>query len=134
MDWIRDFESRKGPNSASGFTCPECSGALWEVGQQDFEEFVCRTGHLFSPETLLQEQAGRRDDLLESALRSLREEEALTEQLLERGRERGVHPHRLRRHVRRAAELERVGDDLERMIRSNGPPPDEPPEGRGEGA
>lgn len=109
-------------NRASGFTCPECSGALWEVGEHGLKEYVCRIGHLFGLDTLLEEQANHRDDLLEAALRALREEAALTELLVERGRERGHDAIRLDRHALRIEELTRAGDQLEELVRRNGPP------------
>lgn len=124
MDSRETIKVSKDPNTASGFTCPECSGAPWESREHRFSEYICRVGHLFSPETLLEEQAERRDDLLESALRALREEEALNDLLLERGRARGLQAHHLKRHARRGAELHRVGDQLERMLRQDGPPPE----------
>ncbi|HZD78765.1 MAG TPA: chemotaxis protein CheB [Actinomycetota bacterium] len=110
------------PNTASGFTCPECSGALWEVEERGLTEYVCRIGHLFGPETLLEEHAERRDDLLETALRSIEEESALTARLLERGRERGLSEHRLRRHVQRIRTLERTAASLEHLLREESPP------------
>lgn len=109
-------------NRASGFTCPECRGALWEVTEHSLKEFVCRIGHMFGLDTLLEEQANHRDDLLEAALRSLREEVALTEMLVERGRERGHDAIRLERHTLRIEELTRAGDQMERLVRENGPP------------
>jgi two-component system chemotaxis response regulator CheB len=123
MDEIRDTDTRQRVNTASGFTCPECQGALWEIAENGLVEFICRIGHMFGPETLMDEQAHRRDDLLESALRALREETALTTHLVERGRERGLEHRRLKRHVLRIQELERTGDLLEKLIRDGGPPP-----------
>ncbi len=119
---IRDPDTPHPVNAASGFTCPECNGALWEVDEHGLTEFVCRIGHLFGPETLMDEQATRRDDLLESALRALREETALTGLLVERARERGLGDRQLKRHTLRMEELERTGDLLETLIRENGPP------------
>src|SRR4051794_9679242 len=44
-------EPREG--SPSGYTCPECHGALWEVHEGLVGRFRCRTGHAFSPESLV---------------------------------------------------------------------------------
>jgi hypothetical protein len=40
--------------NASGFTCPECGGALWDA---EDGRYVCRIGHGFAPESLLDGQA-----------------------------------------------------------------------------
>ena len=41
------------PGTASGFTCPECHGALWELQEDGLLRFRCRVGHAFSAESLL---------------------------------------------------------------------------------
>ena len=38
---------------AAGFTCPSCGGALWELHEGHHLRFQCRTGHAWSPESLL---------------------------------------------------------------------------------
>ncbi|MGH2510533.1 MAG: chemotaxis protein CheB [Ktedonobacteraceae bacterium] len=37
----------------SGFSCPECSGVLWEMPDQAFLRFRCRIGHALSAENVL---------------------------------------------------------------------------------
>ena len=45
------------PGNSSGLTCPECSGALWEVKEQNLIQYRCRVGHVYSLESMLAEQA-----------------------------------------------------------------------------
>ena len=45
------------PRNSSGLTCPECSGALWEVKQGDLIQYRCRVGHAYSLDSMLAEQA-----------------------------------------------------------------------------
>jgi two-component system, chemotaxis family, protein-glutamate methylesterase/glutaminase len=47
--------SPKLPNTASGLTCPECHGSLWELTEGDGSRFECRTGHTYSFDALLAE-------------------------------------------------------------------------------
>ncbi|MGH2838377.1 MAG: hypothetical protein ACRDJY_08530 [Thermoleophilaceae bacterium] len=43
--------------NATGLTCPECSGALWEVKEPGLIQYRCRVGHAYSPESMLAEQS-----------------------------------------------------------------------------
>lgn len=36
----------------SSLTCPECAGALWEVGRQAPIRYRCHTGHAFTAKVL----------------------------------------------------------------------------------
>jgi two-component system chemotaxis response regulator CheB len=65
---------RGGP---SGFTCPECHGALWETQEGNLARFRCRTGHEFSPESLVAEQSDHVERALWAALRALEEKAAM---------------------------------------------------------
>ncbi|SFW86983.1 chemotaxis protein CheB [Amycolatopsis australiensis] len=66
--------------AASGYSCPDCQGALLEVGDRP-GQFRCRIGHAWSAEALL----GARDIELEralwTALRSLDEKAALAQRM-----------------------------------------------------
>jgi two-component system, chemotaxis family, protein-glutamate methylesterase/glutaminase len=107
-------------NHASGFTCPECTGPLWEVEEYGFSEYICRIGHRFSPGVLLALQRSHREEQLQAALSAVHEESELAKRLLERGQMRRVDTRRLERqsfHIQRlrnaAAELERLIDGVE---------------------
>jgi two-component system, chemotaxis family, protein-glutamate methylesterase/glutaminase len=107
-------------NHASGFTCPECTGPLWEVEEYGFSEYICRIGHRFSPGNLLALERHRSDEQLQSALSALCEETKLAERLLERGRKRGVSPQQLERLAWRMQGLEQRSNDLNRLIEGDG--------------
>jgi two-component system, chemotaxis family, protein-glutamate methylesterase/glutaminase len=64
-----------------GFTCPDCGGALWESGALPGGHFRCRTGHAYSPESLLAKQAESLDAKLWAALRALEEGAALARRM-----------------------------------------------------
>ena len=59
---------RRGPNRpagpASGFTCPECGGALWELRDGELVRYRCRVGHAYSEDAMVEAQA----DAVEAAL------------------------------------------------------------------
>ncbi|MBN3751433.1 chemotaxis protein CheB [Paraburkholderia sp. Tr-20389] len=59
----------------SMFTCPDCSGSLWQVKGSRLLRFRCHTGHAYTAGSL---ESGRRDDVersLQDAMRALQERE-----------------------------------------------------------
>jgi two-component system chemotaxis response regulator CheB len=72
------------PGEPSGFTCPECSGALWEADEDGVPRFRCRTGHQFSLETLLAAQSDSIEAALWSAVRALEERSAMLRRVAQR--------------------------------------------------
>ncbi len=110
----QDHEEKGFP---SDLTCPECGGSLRESRVEDIVHFRCRTGHAYSPETLLVKQ----DDVVEAALwaavRSLQENAALArrmERRLSQGSRLG--PGAEQRYQTRAEEAERHAEVLRRML------------------
>ena len=79
---------RQERSSASGFACPDCHGALWEVRDGGAVLYECRIAHRFSPESLLAAQ----DDGVEAAIwaahRALEERAAMLGRFAERARAR----------------------------------------------
>jgi two-component system chemotaxis response regulator CheB len=61
----------------SGFTCPECSGALWEVRQGEMVRYRCRVGHIYSEEALVDGQGASVEAALWTALEVLEERSEL---------------------------------------------------------
>jgi two-component system chemotaxis response regulator CheB len=70
------------------YSCPECGGALWEVGDPSLR-FRCHVGHAYSVKSLASEQTERVEAALWAALRGLEESERLARRLAHYANERG---------------------------------------------
>ena len=70
----------------SFFSCPECSGALWEL-EEGVLQYRCHVGHAYSAESLKDAQHGTIESSLWSAVRALKESAALDQRLAERAAE-----------------------------------------------
>lgn len=79
------------PGTPSPFACPDCGGVLWEIDDEKLVRFRCRTGHAFSPGTLLAQQSHNLEEALWNALRALEEKAALSERLAKQAQERQRH-------------------------------------------
>ncbi len=77
------------PGKPSAYSCPDCSGVLWEIRDGDFVRYRCRVGHAFSPDSM----AGALDDALEAAmwtaLKTLQESARLSKRLADNEAQRG---------------------------------------------
>ncbi len=69
------------PGKPASFACPDCGGTLWEINNGKMFRFRCRTGHAFSPETLLAKQSEAVEEALWSALRALEERTELARRM-----------------------------------------------------
>jgi len=103
----------------SGFTCPDCGGSLYERPGEHPLHFRCRTGHAFSPESLLAKQSDTLDAALWAALRSLEENSAMARRMEKRAREHGNEMSR-RRYERRAQDAGRHARLLRSMLETGG--------------
>ena len=69
---------------ASGFTCPECSGALWELREGELVRYRCRAGHAYSQDTMVEAQASAVQAALWTALEVLEERGELLRRIADR--------------------------------------------------
>jgi two-component system chemotaxis response regulator CheB len=74
--------------ASSGFACPDCGGALFELKERDFDRYRCGVGHAYSPETLLSKQSDSFENALWIALRAMEESAALCARLAARSQNR----------------------------------------------
>lgn len=74
------------PGRPSGFGCPDCGGALWEMQEGDLVRYRCRVGHAWTGEALMSRQGDVLDTALWTALRTLEESASLARKLAERQR------------------------------------------------
>jgi two-component system, chemotaxis family, protein-glutamate methylesterase/glutaminase len=86
----RASEALSERGEASGFTCPECHGAIFEVDARGVPRYRCRVGHAYSDESLLAAQNGSLEAALWAALRALEEGGEMSRRLVERAEQRGA--------------------------------------------
>lgn len=110
---VAEFETNGGggaalplpPGDPSGFTCPHCHGALWEIDEGRFIRYRCRVGHAFSPETLVALDSDALEEAIWVAYRSLEESAALARRMEARA-VRNEHTYSADRFGQHAEELE----------------------------
>jgi two-component system chemotaxis response regulator CheB len=72
-DAVSPAPHEKRGNAASGFTCPNCHGSVWEIDDGGLPRIECRVGHAFSVDAFLGEQAIALEDAIWSAINALEE-------------------------------------------------------------
>jgi len=114
-----EAEGSATPGVPSGLACPECGGALFEKHDTQPLHFRCRTGHAYSPESLLAKQSDALEAALWAALRSLEENAALAKRLEKRSHEYG-NKLASARYERRAHDAEKHAKVLRSMLVQGG--------------
>ena len=89
---VADSSARSGQDPAklgtmSGFTCPDCDGALVEMSPGG--RYRCRVGHAWTGEALLDAQGLAWERALSVAIRTLDEKAALSRRMADQARKRG---------------------------------------------
>jgi two-component system chemotaxis response regulator CheB len=74
----------------SGFTCPQCGGALWEMRDGRALGFRCHVGHRFGESSVVAFQAQEVEDALWTAVRTLEEAVALRRRMADYAIETGL--------------------------------------------
>ncbi|MEV7041479.1 chemotaxis protein CheB [Amycolatopsis sp. NPDC051061] len=105
----------------SGFTCPDCQGALMEVDAAG--QYRCRIGHAWSAEALLGAQDTEFQRALWTALRSLDEKAALARRL-EKNSEHRKHGLLAHRYATTAKECAEAAETLRKFLFSLSADPD----------
>jgi two-component system chemotaxis response regulator CheB len=112
---IETGEDREKGGTPSGFTCPDCGGALWESHENELVHFRCRTGHAYAPESLLAEQLGGLEWTLWAAVRALEENASLARRMEKWMRQRGNQAGE-NRYDKRACEAEKHAAILRQVL------------------
>jgi two-component system chemotaxis response regulator CheB len=68
----------------SGFTCPECKGALWEQREGELAHYRCRVGHAYSEDAMVAAQGSSVEAALWTALERLEERSELLLRIAQR--------------------------------------------------
>src|SRR5207248_6751500 len=98
------------PGKPSPFVCPNCQGDLWEIGAGNGTHFRCRTGHAWSPLSLVAGQSEKLDTILNEAFRALKEKLHLSQRTARRSREYG--------NPQAAEHYQREADNAEQYARA----------------
>ena len=92
------------------FTCPDCSGSLWEIKDSCPARYRCHTGHGFTVRSLLGALSESSDSALWGAVRALQEESMLLREMCAMKRTAG--------DTDAAIELERAARVVDQRARS----------------
>jgi two-component system chemotaxis response regulator CheB len=109
------LENEDKPGVPSAVACPDCRGVLWEIQEGDLLRFRCRTGHAFSPETLLDAEDEGVETALWEVLRALEERVSLRRRLIQQAKERHL-PHLAAEFEKRVSALESAAGSLRELL------------------
>lgn len=84
-----DMEDLDKIGTPSSLTCPECSGALWEISRPGPIRYRCHTGHAFTAKVLEAMQGSEVEDAIWGAIRALHEQERLFTKMREKALQLG---------------------------------------------
>jgi two-component system, chemotaxis family, protein-glutamate methylesterase/glutaminase len=68
------------------YTCPDCNGAIWQIGDEEPLKLRCHVGHSFTGEVFSAEQSRNIESALWTAIRIMEEKVTFSRQLSERKR------------------------------------------------
>lgn len=82
-------DNEQKPGEVSVYTCPECSGSLWEVKDGTATRFECRVGHSYTLPALVEDNCETLEKAMWVALRTIEESISLSKRMASRAREQG---------------------------------------------
>ena len=106
---------QKSPGELSAFTCPECTGPLYELRDGEFVRFRCRVGHAYTAESMLDEKMGALEEALYMALNTLEESAIMSERLAARSRQY-QQDHAVKRFEERANAARKRAEKIRRVL------------------
>jgi two-component system chemotaxis response regulator CheB len=109
------LEGGRHPGEASGFTCPECSGPLYEIQDGPLTRFRCRVGHAYTAEGVLEGKTDALEEALYAALNTLEEAAEVADRLAARARHSG-HAHAAERFEARARRAREQTTTVRRVL------------------
>lgn len=108
------------------YTCPDCNGAIWQIGDEEPLKLRCHVGHSFTGEVFVKEQSRNVETALWSAVRIMEEKVTFSRQLAERKRQQDQVTEAVA-HEREAAELDDALGTVRDLILRGIAPPRVPP-------
>jgi two-component system chemotaxis response regulator CheB len=72
------------------YTCPDCNGAIWQIGEEEPLKLRCHVGHSFTGEVFAAEQSQNIESALWTAIRIMEEKVTFSRQLAERKRKQNM--------------------------------------------
>lgn len=102
----------------AGLVCPDCGGSLFEKPGVEPLHFRCRTGHAYSPESLIAKQTDALEAALWAATRALQENAALARRMERRSRQNGGDVSE--RYHKRAEDAEKHAAFLRTLLQNGG--------------
>ena len=106
----------------SGYTCPECSGPLYEIRDAGFVRFRCRVGHAHTAESVLEGKDEALENALYAALNTLEESAEMSDNLAAVSRDKG-NTHAAARFEERALETRRRATTIRGVLVGQGAVP-----------
>jgi two-component system chemotaxis response regulator CheB len=109
------INSDERPGELSRFTCPDCTGPLYEIQDGELIRFRCRVGHAYTAESMLDEKSEALENALYAAMNTLEESALMADRLAARSREQ-QHEHAAVRFEKRAREARQQAETIRRVL------------------
>lgn len=113
------------PGAPSGFICPECGGAIWELSKGKLVKYRCHVGHTYTPQGLLAAQTEDVESAMWTALRALEENAAIHRRMAKRSE--GKWPVLAKQYEKQAKVVEDRAQVIREVLLAERPEPKETP-------